>query len=91
MFFAGSRYLSATQYVVTTPSGATVAAVSVYRSTSPTLRGFYKRVQGQRLDQIANYYLADPTTFWKLCDANATLVPDALANAAQVGIPQQGG
>jgi hypothetical protein len=89
MFFAGSRYLSAKQTVVTTPSGTTVAVISPYRSSSPAaLLGFYRPVRGQRLDQIANYYLSDATTFWKLCDANGSVVPDALAHATLVGIPK---
>ncbi len=88
MFFAGSRYLSAKQTVVTTPSGATVLVVSPYQSQAGPLLGFYRPTRGQRLDQIAGYYLSDATTFWKLCDANGSIVPDALANAAQVGIPK---
>ncbi len=34
--------------------------------------------QGDRLDNISNTYLADPTQYWKLCDANGVDRPDEL-------------
>ncbi len=90
MFFAGSRYQGASQYLYppNPPSGGKqVLVVNVYRTTSVAPRGAFPRKQGQRLDQIAGYYLSDPTTFWKLCDASGAVVPDALANSDLVDIP----
>jgi hypothetical protein len=49
--------------------------------------GFFRRTHVQRLDLIANRFLADPTASWRLCDANNAVVPDALANRDLVGIP----
>jgi hypothetical protein len=37
---------------------------------------------------MASFFLKDATTFWKLCDANNSVVPDALAARPLVGIPQ---
>lgn len=34
--------------------------------------------QAERLDNITAQYLADPEQFWRLCDANRALRPDAL-------------
>jgi hypothetical protein len=34
--------------------------------------------QGERLDNIAARYLGDPEQFWRLCDANAAMLPDEL-------------
>lgn len=34
--------------------------------------------QGDRLDTIAARHLADPTQFWRLCDANGALRPEEL-------------
>ena len=34
-----------------------------------------------RLDLISARYLGDPTGFWRICDANAALDPDALVDA----------
>jgi hypothetical protein len=39
-------------------------------------------VQGDRLDLLASHYLADSEQWWKLADANVTLVPDALMDEA---------
>jgi hypothetical protein len=47
--------------------------------------------EGQRLDLLAAHYLADPTTFWRLCDASDAIAPDALAIAETVRIPRKGG
>jgi hypothetical protein len=87
MFFPGSRYAAMPQYPVQRTDGSTATAV---RSPLPGLsivRGYYRRSNGQRLDAIANYYLADPAAFWRLCDANNAVVPDTLANSDLVGIP----
>jgi hypothetical protein len=34
--------------------------------------------KGERLDNITNQYLGDPTQFWQLCDANNAVNPDEL-------------
>ena len=34
--------------------------------------------QGDRLDNITARYLADPEQFWRVCDANTAMRPDAL-------------
>jgi hypothetical protein len=34
--------------------------------------------QGERLDNITAHYLGDPEQFWRVCDANAAMRPDAL-------------
>jgi hypothetical protein len=88
MFAADSRYFKQTIYTATTSTGAKVPAVTLpLPPLSPTLTGFYQRKTGDRLDLIAARFLADPTWFWKLCDANNSMVPDALAARPLVGIP----
>ena len=39
-------------------------------------------VQGDRLDNIAAKYLGDPEQFWRLCDANGAMQPEALVATA---------
>jgi hypothetical protein len=34
--------------------------------------------QGERLDNITALYLDDPEQFWRICDANRAMRPDAL-------------
>lgn len=91
MFFPGSRYLNAGTYTVTTSSGAVVAVTRLPQPRSAPLLGYHRRLQGQRLDLIANRYVGDPTGFWQLCDANGSVVPDALASHALIAIPGKGG
>jgi len=90
MFFPGSRYQKQPQYTVTLANGTTVTAVVPPLPTSPALLGYHTRKQGQRLDLLANYYLNDATTFWRFCDGNDAVVPDALATHAKIAVPQKG-
>jgi hypothetical protein len=90
MFFPGSRYAKAGSYTVTLPDGRTVAATRMPLPSPGRLIGYHRRLEGQRLDLIASRYLADATTFWRLCDANDAMVPDALAAHDLIGIPDKG-
>lgn len=89
MFFPGSRYQTAGTYSVTLPNGKTVRAIKLPLPRQPPLLGYHRRLDGQRLDLIANRYLKDPTAFWQLCDANDAIVPDALAARDLIGIPSK--
>ena len=86
----GSRYANLPTYLVTTETGAVVSATRLPVPNGGPLRGFHRRIEGQRLDLIANHYLTDPTATWQICDANGSLVPDALAVHDLVGIPVKG-
>jgi hypothetical protein len=93
MFFPGSRYERSAPYQTTGPDGS---AVTVVRPPLPphdediVLLGFHPRRDGQELDAIADHYLSDATAFWRLCDVNRVVVPDALAARPMVGIPRPG-
>ncbi len=90
MFFPGSRYEKTGTYTVTRPDGTQVTAAKLQLPPSnPVLLGYHRRLEGQRLDLIAAHYLADPTGFWRLCDANAAVSPDALAAHDLIGIPRE--
>jgi hypothetical protein len=39
-------------------------------------------LQRERLDQIAAQYFANPELFWRICDANAAIRPEELAEHA---------
>jgi hypothetical protein len=90
MFFPGSRYINQPQYTTTLANGTMVTAIALPLPMNPTLIGYHTRKQGQRLDLLGNYYLNDATTFWKFCDANNAVVPDALATHATIAVPQKG-
>ena len=91
MFSSKSRYAAAGTYTPRTSRGATVTATRLPVRAMPAVRGVHPRSEGQRLDQIAGHYLDDATAFWRLCDANGTIAPDALAARAAVLIPKKAG
>jgi hypothetical protein len=90
MFFPGSRYQNTGTYTFTTASGAIVTAAYLPLPRSAPVLGYHQRLQGQRLDLIANYYLSDPTAFWQLCNADGSVVPDALVSHDLIGVPAKG-
>ncbi len=90
MIFPGSRYQNSGTTLVTQPDGTQIPALKPPLPRPPVVQGFVRRQTGQRLDLIAHQYLNDPTAFWRLCDANNSVVPDALGNSALVGIPLPG-
>jgi hypothetical protein len=87
MFFPGSRYESLATYPFTTAGGATVQLTKLPSPGVQAVLGYYRRGRGDRLDQIAGRYLSNATQFWRLCDANGAVVPDALAAHDLIGIP----
>jgi hypothetical protein len=87
MFFPGSRYASLQPYAVTLPNGTTVRATRLPSPGLVAVLGYYRSGSGDRLDQISGRFLADATRFWRICDANGAVVPDALAAAPLVGVP----
>jgi hypothetical protein len=38
-------------------------------------------------NQLASFYLQDPNGFWRICELNDAMLPDALAEADIVKIP----
>ncbi|HEY1431480.1 MAG TPA: hypothetical protein VGF39_07625 [Stellaceae bacterium] len=87
MFFPGSRYATLTTYQKRRADGSVVQVTRLPLPGPPLVLGFFRRSSGQRLDLIANRFLADATAFWRLCDVSNAVVPDALANRDLVGIP----
>ena len=90
MIFPSSRYEKTGTAVIVRPDGSQVRVLNTPLPRPAQVQGYYRRSQGQRLDLIANRFLNDSTAFWRLCDANNAMIPDALANQDLVGIPLQG-
>jgi hypothetical protein len=81
LFPPTSRYFGLATNTITAPDGTTI--VYVTRRIVPPASQFallllHTVTQGERLDNIANLYLGDPTAFWKLCDANNAMRPEEL-------------
>ncbi len=87
MFFPGSRYAKQSTYQVKRADGSVVQAVRLPLPGPQLLLGYVRQTEPRRLDLIASRFLADATTFWRLCDANDAVVPDALAARDLIGIP----
>ena len=88
MFAPNSRYAAMQTYSVTLPDGRVVTATRLPLPDPRALAGYHRRIAGDRLDLLAARYLKDPTLFWRLCDANNTPAPDALAARDLIGVPR---
>ena len=69
------------------PDGTTVVVAKLPLRLTDPLLGYHRRQRSERLDLLAYHCLSDATTFWRLCDVNNSMVPDALGSADLVGIP----
>jgi hypothetical protein len=81
LFPPTSRYHGIETATLKTPDGKTI--IYVRRRFCPPPERFallqeHAVTQGDRLDNITAHYLGDPEQFWRICDANAAMQPDAL-------------
>lgn len=89
MFDEKSRYRGVAPYEATDRRGRTVAVVPVPPAPAQALLGYHLRKEGQRLDHLAHHYLDDAAGFWRICELNDAMLPDALAEAREIAIPQK--
>jgi hypothetical protein len=88
VFDKKSRYVKdALIYEATDRRGRRVPALTAANKPVQTLLGEHLRKEGQRLDHLANFYLQDPNGFWRICELNDAMLPDALAETDIVKIP----
>jgi nucleoid-associated protein YgaU len=79
MFLPTSRYFDLPRATLVTADGR--EQVYVRRRFLPLLQAEgveHTVTQGDRLDNITARTLGDPTVFWRICDANDAMRPDAL-------------
>ena len=89
MFTSDSRYAGQPTYTVALPDGTQVTAVVPPLPSPAPLAGYAQPPGGERLDLVAVQYLNAPTGFWRLCDANNSMIAGSLAARAQIGIPAE--
>jgi len=89
MFDEKSRYAKLETYIVTDRRGRQVAVVPVPDAPKETPLGVHLLRQGQRLDHLAWKYLDDPAGFWRICEANDVMLPEALTEAREIVIPKK--
>lgn len=81
LFGPNSRYYGLETATLETEEGQTV--IFLRRRLLPPPERFallqeHEVTEGERLDNITAHYLGDPELFWRLCDANAAMRPEAL-------------
>jgi hypothetical protein len=84
-FPPNSRYNGLPTLTHVFPDGRAVAYVTRRFIPAPESQLFVREhlvVQGDRLDLLASSYLADPELWWRIADANVTLVPTQLTDEA---------
>lgn len=89
MFDDNSRYKGLKTYERTNRQGRPVATVPVPAAPAEKFRGYHHRIQGQRLDHMAYRYLGNPAGFWRICEQNDVMLPEALSEAADIAIPRK--
>lgn len=74
-------------YSVKDRRGREVKALPMVEPPPEQSVGELVRKQGQRLDHIANSFLADPFGYWRIAEVNGALVPDALEEVERLKVP----
>lgn len=80
-FPTGSRYYGLTIANYIRSDGKTMVYVTRrFLPSSDKLSVVHQHsvVQGERLDHLSAKYLGDPEQYWRICDANDAIMPDAL-------------
>jgi len=78
VFFKGSRYEQVPDAQMTIPGGRAVSYKRIRFIPGTAAAGEHTVTQGERLDLIAQQYLRNPECFWRVCDANLSMLPDEL-------------
>lgn len=91
MFDPKSRYAKLQTYQVVDRRGRTVPVVPVPDAPVQSLLGIHLRKEGQRTDHLAYRYLDDPAGFWRICEMNDAMLPEALTEAREIEIPRKVG
>lgn len=92
MYSKGSRYEQVPTHQATA-GGRTVTYTRLRLLPNPPAPLTHTVSQGERLDQIAHRYFQDSEQFWRIADANATLLPSELVTETgrrlRIPLPQR--
>ena len=89
MFDETSRYAKTDTYTLVDRRGRMVTVVAPAEALTQALLGYHLRKQGQRLDHLAYKYLKNATLFWRIAEFNQVMLPEALSEADEIGIPRK--
>jgi hypothetical protein len=91
IFQSGSRYLKYASLVTAVDRrGRTVTCLTPARLPVQVELGKHRLKAEQRLDHLAQHYLADPTAFWRIAFQNDAMTPDQVAEVEFLSIPVKG-
>lgn len=91
VFHRTSRYLlHGTVVQATDRKGRLVSCVTPARIPPAPNLGLHRRRDGQRLDHLAEQYLADATAFWRIASHNDAMTVEQIAQSPLVAIPMKG-
>ena len=89
MYDEKSRYAKVKQLQVRDRRGRQVSVVGVPEAPIQPIAGYHVLMQGQRTDHLSYQYLQDPAGFWRICEANDVMLPEALSEQKEIAIPQK--
>ena len=78
MFYKGSRYENVKEAYITGNGGRVIEYKRIRFIPETKAIQMHTVLQGDRLDLISQKYFKDPLLFWRICDANITMLPDKL-------------
>lgn len=67
--------------------GREVVVVVVPEAPIQAVQGYHLLKQGQRVDHLAARYMDDQAGFWRICEANDAMLPEALSERPEIVIP----
>ena len=89
MFDEKSRYAKTELYQAPDHRGRRVPVVATPDAPREVSIGLHLLRQGQRLDHLAYRYLGDPAGYWRICELNNVMLPEALTEAQEIAIPRK--
>lgn len=89
MFDEKSRYKDSPYYFRTDHREHKVPVVPVPAIPVQRVQGYHIMKQGQRLDHLSAKYLNNPAGFWRICEVNDVMLPDALSEQTEITIPSK--
>ena len=78
-----------TQYEVVDHRGRTVKVVATPNAPQQSIKGYHLLQQGQHIDHLASLYLNDAAAFWRIAEANDSMLPEALTERSEIAIPNK--
>ena len=87
MFDAASRYANAATYTVLDHRGRQVTVVAVPPQPDAELLGIHALREGERLDHLAQKYLANADLFWAIAEENGAMLAESLTERREIDIP----